>query len=122
MAYITTEAVKEMRNQLKQLYPLKQGWKFSVTREHYSSVRCCILQAPIELRQDANKEYESVNHFWLESHYKDFPAIQEVLKKVAGVLNQDNYNNSDLMTDYHDVGHYITLKVGDWDKPFTIKA
>lgn len=122
MAFITTEEVKTMRNKLKETYPAKKGWKFSVTREHYSCVRCVILSAPIELRQDPAKEYESVNNFWIESHYEKFPEIKEVLANVTKILNTDNYNNSDLMTDYHDVGHYITLRVGDWDKPFTIKA
>lgn len=50
MAYITSQSVKEMRNQVKELYPAKQGWKFSITRENYSRVNCVILAAPIELR------------------------------------------------------------------------
>ena len=66
MAYITTESVKEMRNELKTLFPVKAGWKFSVTRQHYSSVRCEILTAPIELRIDSERTNESVNHFWIE--------------------------------------------------------
>lgn len=122
MAYITTESVKEMRNELKALYPAKQGWKISLTREHYSSVRCCVLQAPIELRQDTTRSYESVNHIWLADHYKDHQDIQKELQKITNVLNKNNYNNSDVQSDYFDVGHYVTLQVGSWDKPFTVKA
>jgi hypothetical protein len=33
-------------------------------------------------------------------------------------LNCDNYDNSDSMTDYFDVGHYVDLNIGKWDKPF----
>ena len=123
MAYITSESVKEIRNNLKALYPAKQGWKFSVTREHYSSVRCIILTAPIELRLDITRQNESVNNFWISSRYNDAPndAAKEVLTNVNNILNLNNYDNSDAMTDYFDCGHYVTISIGAWDKPFQVK-
>jgi hypothetical protein len=33
-------------------------------------------------------------------------------------MNTGNWNRSDIMTDYFDVGHYIDLTFGTWDKPF----
>lgn len=122
MAYITSESVKEMRNELKSLFPAKQGWKLSVTREHYSSVRCIILSAPIELRLDNTRSNESVNNFWISSRYEDTPndAAKEALTKINNVLNLNNYDRSDSMVDYFDVGHYVTIGIGAWDKPFTV--
>ena len=43
MAYITKDEVKVIRNNLKKAFPAKQGWKFSVVCEHYSSVRVAIM-------------------------------------------------------------------------------
>lgn len=121
MAYIKSESVKEMRNKIKELYSAKQGWKFSITRENYSSVRCVILSAPIELRADESTKNESVNHFYIENRYngKNDKAT-EVLKNINDILNTDNFDESDSMTDYFHVGHYISISIGDWDKPFTL--
>jgi hypothetical protein len=121
MAYINSESVKQMRNQIKEMYPSKQGWKFSITRENYSNVRCIILSAPIELRADDSKSNESVNPFYIENRYngKNEKAT-EVLKNINDILNTDNFDESDSMTDYFHVGHYISISIGDWNKPFTL--
>ncbi len=121
MAYISSQSVKEIRNSIKELYPAKQGWKFSITRENYSNIRCEILSAPIELRVDTSKTNEGVNHFWLESRYdgKNETAT-EVLKNINSILNLNNFDNSDAMTDYFHVGHYVTISIGAWDKPFNL--
>jgi hypothetical protein len=33
-----------------------------------------------------------------------------------------NYNNSDIMTDYFDVGWYIEINVGKWNKEYNLTA
>ena len=121
MAYITTEKVKEMRDKLKELFPAKKGWKLSITREHYSGVNCSILTAPFELRLDTTRTNESVNHYYVKEHYNDNPASKEALLSILQVLNTNNYNNSDAQSDYFDVGHYVSLSIGKWDKPFQVK-
>jgi hypothetical protein len=121
MAYINSESVKQMRNQIKEMYPSKQGWKFSITRENYSNVRCVILSAPIELRADDSKSNESVNPFYIETRYNgENDKATEVLKNINDILNTDNFDESDSMTDYFHVGHYISISIGDWNKPFTL--
>jgi hypothetical protein len=121
MAYINSESVKQMRNQIKEMYPSKQGWKFSITRENYSNVRCVILSAPIELRIDNSKTNEGVNHFYIETRYNgENEKATEVLKNINNILNTDNFDESDSMTDYFHVGHYISISIGDWNKPFTL--
>jgi len=123
MAYIKSEQVKEMRNKIKEMYPAKQGWKFSITREHYSIVRCEILSAPIELRLDNSRTNESVNDFYIESRYDGKNNIAtEILKNINNILNFNNFDNSDVMTDYFNVGHYVNISIGAWDKPFELKA
>ena len=36
-------------------------------------------------------------------------------------LNIDNHNRSDSQTDYFDVGHYTSINLGSWNKPFVVK-
>ena len=31
-----------------------------------------------------------------------------------------NHNNSDISTDYFDVGWYIDINIGKWDKPYEV--
>ena len=33
---------------------------------------------------------------------------------------EQNHNNSDVQTDYFDVGWYIEINVGDWEKPYKL--
>lgn len=121
MAYITSESVKEMRTKIKELYPAKQGWKFSITRDHYTSVRCSILSAPVELRLDTSKDNISVNNFWIESNYEGKNDIaKEILLNINNILNLNNFDKSDAMTDYFHVGHYVNISIGEWDKPFKL--
>jgi hypothetical protein len=112
MAYITSEQVAQKRAAIKAAFP---GWKFSITRENYSSIRVAILQADLKL---TDKDYEQVNTYWLKDHYRNQHAILESLEKIVSICDEGNHNNSDSMTDYHDVGWYIWLTIGEWDKPF----
>lgn len=53
--------------------------------------------------------------------------INEILTKIFNCLNLvghdgANYNNSDAMTDYFDVGWIVYVKVGKYDKPFVLTA
>jgi hypothetical protein len=121
MAYITSESVKEMRNAIKSLYPAKQGWKFSIVRDHYSSVRCSILSAPVELRLNTELTNQSVNNFWIESNYEGKNEVaKEILLNINNILNLNNFDKSDAMSDYFHVGHYVNISIGEWDKPFQL--
>ena len=36
-------------------------------------------------------------------------------------MNIGNHDNSDLQTDYYDVGWYVNLQFGRWNKPYNVK-
>lgn len=106
MAYIETEKVKQIREEIKKAFPSKQGWKFSIKKEHYTGVRIVVLKAPVNFE---NKPGTSIIPS-RESH----PYLQQ----IYNIANSGNHDNSDAMTDYFDVGWYVWLKVGDYDNPF----
>lgn len=58
-----------------------------------------------------------VNQYWYQNHFKDGIA-KSVLTELIGCLNSGNWDNSDPMVDYFDVGWYITINVGKWDSPY----
>jgi len=45
---------------------------------------------------------------------------KEFLLKLKDAMMVGNHNNTDLMTDYFDVGWYIKINVGKWDKPYEV--
>lgn len=53
-------------------------------------------------------------------HYQDnFDGkALKFLSEVFTVLNGGNHDNSDIMTDYFDVGWYVDVNIGQWDKPY----
>ena len=112
MAYITTEEVKVIRQNLKKAFPVKAGWKLSVTREHYSSVRVRVMQAP---RVYDMQGHESVNHMWIKDHYGDSKKGQ-ALQKMNEIIHAEHWDESDIMTDYFNCAFYVTMGIGKWDK------
>jgi hypothetical protein len=114
MAYISKEQVKETRDKLKTL----KGCKFSVTRTHYSSINVSILTALIELRNNIERDCEQVNQYHIDS--RDNKDSIEFLNTVHDIVNEGNYNNSDAQSDYFDVGFYVNISIGMWNKPFRV--
>jgi len=115
MAYITKEQVKEKRAKLKKLLPSSEGWKLSVRRDSGSCICVNILESPIELRIDTSRDYEVLT----VNTIKDRPH-SALLKEFFDIINEGNYDNSDSMTDYFDVGFYTTIRLGEWDKPYKV--
>jgi hypothetical protein len=111
MPFVEVSKVAEIRNQLKKALP---AFKFSVTREHYTSVNVSILSGPV----DFGKPYEQVNQYYIKDNYKDKPAIMQVLLKVNEICSKDEhieFNDAD----YGNVPNfYIHISVGKWNKPY----
>lgn len=120
MAYINAESVKEKRQKIKKEFPIKNGWKFSITKVNLSTIKLAILQAPYDMLEEKHKErgYTSVNYFHISDNYSG--RIKDDLLKMYQILNEGNYDRSDLMIDYHNVGFYVDMTIGSWDKGFKV--
>ena len=117
-AYVDNEKTKQVREDLKKEFP---DFKFSVRKENSSSVDVAIISGPIPLLSDDNdRGYEQVNHYYIKDHYEDNPEARDFLLKVLDIINMGNHDNSDSMTDYFDVGFYVSLTIGKWNKPYIV--
>lgn len=115
MPYLSADRVKEIRNQVKKLYP---EIKFSVTRNDNSSGVCItIIAAPYDFMEgDRKSKYTSVNHYYLKDHYTG--KILEVFQRIMEIANEGNGIEVD-DGDYGKVPHfYIDLAIGSYDRPF----
>ena len=123
MAYIKTEEVKAIRNQLKETFP---NLKFSVRRQHYSSVDITIKAGSIDFsplfKDGWEKGYIQLNPYHLY-HYNQYQSLfeqmVEIIKTAPISAGGDPwYDKSDAMTDYFDTAYYFNLNIGEWDKPY----
>lgn len=140
MAYITTEQVAEIRNNLKAAFPSKDGWKFSVRRKHGSSVDVTILSGPMNFEAWVLPEgcdwngpaylhpsqtvavvtHNQVNPYAYNYHYTAQSA--DVLGRMLAIIANGHWDESDIQSDYFNVAFYYHLSIGDWDKPYQRKG
>ena len=61
-----------------------------------------------------------VNPYWFQEHYSG--KAKQFLTEVFTAMNKGNHDNSDIQTDYFDVGWYVDVNIGSWNKPYTLEA
>ena len=59
-----------------------------------------------------------VNQYWIHDHYTG--KVQKFLTELRDAMMVGNHDNSDIQTDYFDVGWYIDINVGKWNKPYEL--
>lgn len=128
MAYVNQEKKAKIAANLKKVVPA--GWKYSLAVRHHMSIVMTISQAPFDLigAFKANGQFNPktttnlhVNQYHFRSHLED-ECVADVFEAIFDALNTDNWNRSDIVSDYFDVGHYVDLQIGRWDKPFVCTA
>lgn len=59
-----------------------------------------------------------VNVYHIDSHFTG--RVRDALLELKAAMNDGNHDRSDAMTDYFDVGWYIDIHIGNWQKPYTL--
>lgn len=130
MAHMSQEHKKRIAAALALVVP--KDWKYSLSVENHSAIVLTVYAAPVDLvdvytasrcseevRASAlRRAHVDINPYSWKEHFSG--ELLELFGKIFAALNIDNYNRSDMMTDYHDVGHYVYFRVGRWDKPFKV--
>lgn len=121
MAYISTETVKEIKSNIKRVFPTKEGYKFSITKRDSMEVCVSVLSAPINFDLEG-RSYKSINHYWIDSNYegKQLRFLKQLKSLIEGNAGtQYDRNAGDMGADYPDCNYYIDISLGKWNKPFT---
>jgi hypothetical protein len=115
MPLIKTEEVANIRKQLKDKFP---NWKFSVTRDGHSRVSIVILSGPLHFEFKDGRNHQQVNEYYIEENHTG--EWKEFLLEIYKIAKSQNYNPS--IVEDSDYGHvpsyYISMSIGDWDKPY----
>jgi hypothetical protein len=134
MAFMNQERKAQIAADLKKVMP--KGWKYTLSVRHHSTIVLTISEAPIDLLGIRNKRvaeswerrgdkytpetYAQVNEYHLQNEFEG--ELLATFQRIKAALNIGNHDRSDAMTDYFDVGWYVDIKLGRWDKPFKVSA
>lgn len=121
MAYISSEQVKEIRNEIKKVLTAKDGFKLSITKRHSSTICVQLLQSPIAI----DKAITDVNdHYLYKIECKNtktiFELIDKAVERVMGVCYDRNSN--DPGADYSNFNFFKRYSIGDYGKPCIITS
>ena len=60
-----------------------------------------------------------VNPYWYKEHFSG--KALAFLSELFPAMNDGNHDRSDIQTDYFDVGWYVDVNIGKWDKPYIVE-
>lgn len=83
-----------------------------------SSLRVALLEAPYNVFAGEIKKYYTVSGYRQDKDLCD--KANEMFLDIVRTINSYNYNDSDPMTDYFDVGFYFDVDIGNNKHPFKI--
>ena len=121
MAYMSQEKKKAIAPVVKAILA-KYHLKGSLSVEHHSVLRLTIKSGAINFTAHWLPACEfnyQVNEYHIDGYFSGIAA--EALKELRAAMNEGNHDNSDIMTDYFDVGWYVNIHLGKWDKPYEFK-
>lgn len=116
MAYISADDVKKYRAMIKTEFPVKDGWKFSVSQSHHSTLNIRLMQYPDGYSFPAQSD---LNHYHLDNAIEQLDLGKreaQTVRKMLEIANHGHWDKSDIMTDYFNCAYYINLEIGKWDK------
>ena len=135
MAYMSQEKKAKIAPVVKAICA-KYGIKGSLKVRNHSTLCLTIKQGPIDFIGNSNRVcgndhyqvsrgfrpntqgYSDVNPYWFRDHY-DGEAL-DFLSEVLTAMNAGNHDRSDIQTDYFDVGWYVDVNIGKWNKPYQL--
>lgn len=130
MAYMSQEKKQELAPKIRDLCK-KYGIKATIAVRNHSTLVVNISQGEVdfigsyrrcvgESRQVQEREitHLDVNPYWYHDHFDG--KAKEFLSKLFPIMNDGNHDNSDIQTDYFDVGWYVDVNIGRWNKPYAL--
>lgn len=135
MAYVDQTLKAKISENVKKICK-KYGVKATLSIRHHSTLCLNIKSGPIDFlgnfhklycerengigaeyrRENPNTTYLQANPYHYNKHF-DGKALA-FLQEVIPAMNDGNWDKSDIMTDYFNVGWYIDINIGKWDKPY----
>ena len=133
MAYVSQDLKSKLAPRVKAVLK-KYGIKGTLSVRHHSTLVLTLKSGKIDFIANSNRVcgsnhyqvsrgfqantsgYCDVNPYWFHEHYDG--KAKAFLTEMLAELNRGNHDNSDIQSDYFNVGWYVNIKIGKWDKPY----
>lgn len=127
MAFMSQDRKKELAPKIKSVLK-KYGLKGSLSVHNHSTLVLNIKEGKIDfvknhIEKTGNVDVRSdrglsINPYWYQEHFSG--KALNCLKEIVSAMMLGNHNNSDIMTDYFDVGWYIDINLGKYFTPYVV--
>ena len=121
MAYMSQEHKKQQAPAINAILK-KYGVKATLAVRHHMTLVLNIKSGKIDFFGDYHLACDPgsirVNGYWYKEHFTN--DALDFLNEIIPAMNAGNYDNSDTMTDYFDIGWYIDVNIGQWDKAYIL--
>jgi hypothetical protein len=139
MAYMSQEKKAQIAPVVKAILK-KYNVKGSLSVRNHSTLVLNIKSGAIDfvenfIQTDANLNYGKkmsqdqidylrknqsvdVNPYWYHEHFSG--TSKKFLKEILTAMNDGNWDKSDIQTDYFNVGWYVDVNIGRWNKPYAL--
>ena len=124
MAYMSQEKKATIAPQVKAILK-KYNVKASLAVRNHMTLVLNVKQGPIDFikdfgdSEDAAKFGIQVNPYHYKSHFTGKSV--KFLEEVITAMNVGNHDRSDIQSDYFDVGWYVDVNIGKWNKPYALE-
>jgi hypothetical protein len=129
MAYVSQELKSKLAPTIKAICK-KYGVKASLAVRNHSTLVLNVKSGKVdfisdygstpEARADAEKFGIQVNPYHYKNHFIGDSYF--FLSEVIPAMNDGNWDKSDAQVDYFNVGWYIDVNIGKWNKPYALEA
>lgn len=131
MAYMSQERKAALTPGIKAVLK-KYNLKGSISVNNHSTLVVTIKEGPIDFignmlavavtrpgyYNNGTPSYMQVNPYWISEHYTG--SARDCLIALKDAMDVGNHDRSDIQTDYFDVGWYVNINVGRWNKPYVL--
>ena len=133
MAYMSQEKKSKIAPTVKKILA-KYGVKGSLAVSNHMTLVLNVKSGSIDFLQNYNKtvgnqvggfrlgsaatDHVDVNPYWYHEHFTG--KAKDFLTEIFIAMNDGNHDNSDPQTDYFDVGWYVDVNIGKWNKPYIL--
>jgi hypothetical protein len=136
MAYISQEKKAKIAPKVKAICA-KYGVKATLAIHHHSTLMLNIKSGTIDFIGNSNEVcgsdhyqvsrgfrantsgYDRINPYHFKSHYSG--KALKFLTEVYAAMMEGNHDNSDAQVDYFDVGWYVEVNIGKWNKAYDLQ-
>lgn len=140
MAYMSQERKKKIAPVVKSVLK-KYGMKGRLSVCNHSTLVLTVSEGKLDILKEYNErgrktheerdplrpwedtDYAGINIYWLDSHWTgvNLSFLTELKDAMNAIgTNDENFDKSDIQTDYFFVGWYIDIYIGTWEKPYKL--